>query len=148
MGTYGTIHSQVYQRLIKQKFPSTNIHGKSCPLLVPLIEEGMHDHPILEQSLKGYLRNPDLDILILGCTHYPLIKKSIANFCKKETVILDSSQACSLQAHHYLKEHNLLNRSKIKGSSSFYVSDDPCKFKKIATFFMKSKIDSVKKAIL
>ena len=151
IGTYGTIHSQIYQSLIKHRFPNSNVRGRACPLLVPLIEEGLTDHPILDQTLEKYLKNSQtkkLDALILACTHYPLIKDTIRKFCDPTAEILDSAKTCAKNAKDFLISHSLMNNSRSMGKSTFFVSDDPCKFAKQAALFTKSPLQKAKKISL
>lgn len=96
LGTRATIQSEAYLKKIKSLEPSIEVHSKACPLFVPFAEEGLDGHTLTNQTVEMYLEpllnNKKIDTLILGCTHYPLLKKSISQFTK-EIYLVDSGTA-------------------------------------------------------
>jgi glutamate racemase len=99
IGTRATIASGAYERAIHALDPGAKVFSEACPLLVPLIEEGMFDDPITDQIIKRYLAPllaEDIDTLVLGCTHYPLAQKSIARAAGDAISLVDSAENCAL----------------------------------------------------
>ena len=147
IGTEGTIKSSAYEKEIKKYDDKINCFSKACPLFVPLVEEGWNNGKITEDIIKVYLKNlvdKKIDTIILGCTHYPLLKETIKKVIGKKINIIDSANAVALAVRKLLTEKNLL---KVGGKSAykFYVSDGPDKFKNIGSKFLGKKILTVKK---
>ncbi|MDD2524198.1 MAG: glutamate racemase [Endomicrobiia bacterium] len=147
IGTEGTIKSNAYTKEIKKYNKKIQCFSQACPLFVPLVEEGWLDNKVTEQVIKIYLSNiisKKADTVILGCTHYPLLKNTIQKVVGKNINIIDSATAVAYEVNNLLKEKNLTN-NKGKGSYSFYVSDSPEKFQKLGSKFFSKKIINVKK---
>lgn len=110
IGTRATIASGAYERAIHALDSKTKVFSEPCPLLVPLIEEGMFDDPITDQVINRYL-NPLLaervDTLVLGCTHYPLAREAIARVAGPEIHLVDSAENCALAVKDLLEEKGL-----------------------------------------
>lgn len=123
IGTPATIRSSVYQNLLRKSIPGVKITAKSCPLFVPLAEEKWLDNPITEEIARIYLKGFQnrVDFLILGCTHYPLLKKVIAKVLPGIGLI-DSAEAVANKAKKTLSEKDILNKSG-KGNLSVYLTD-------------------------
>lgn len=113
IGTRRTIQSGVYVRKLNETGKNIRLQSLATPLLAPMIEEGFFNNRISHDIIAGYLMAPELrniDALILGCTHYPLIKQEIISFYEGNTAILDSSEIVARAVAEYLNQHNLLNR--------------------------------------
>jgi glutamate racemase len=146
IGTKSTIESQSYQRKILKANKKSFVYARSCPLFVPLVEEGILDGKIANEAISMYLDNfkkQRIDTLILGCTHYPLLKKTIKGFLKNVSIV-DSAQAVACHTKEVLLANNLLNESKRKTREEFFVSDEPEGFIKLAKLFLKRKISRPK----
>jgi glutamate racemase len=146
IGTKSTIESKSYQRHIVKANSQAVVSVRSCPLFVPLVEEGIFKGKIADETISMYLadfRKQKIDTLILGCTHYPLLKLEIGNYLKG-VVIVDSAQAVAYHAKKVLIANNLLNKSKERAKEEFFVSDEPEGFIKLARLFLKRKIPKPK----
>ena len=147
IGTEGTIRSNAYAKEIKKYDNKINCFSQACPLFVPLVEEGWNNGKITEDIIKVYLKSlidKKIDTIILGCTHYPLLKGTIKKVIGNKINIIDSANAVALAVKDLLIKNNLLNNSG-KSIYKFYVSDGPEKFKKIGSKFLGKKILNVKK---
>ncbi|MCS6975184.1 MAG: aspartate/glutamate racemase family protein, partial [Cyclobacteriaceae bacterium] len=113
IGTRRTIQSGVYARKLEETKRNITLHAVATPLLAPMIEEGFFNNRISHDIIAGYLSAPELrniDALILGCTHYPLIKQEIASFYDGKTAVLDSSEIVARAVALYLQQHDLFNQ--------------------------------------
>lgn len=141
IGTLGTVGSQLYEKYIHAADPSITVFSKACPLFVPLVEEGIIDDPVTEEMIHRYLNKMvnenDIDTLILGCTHYPLIEGVIAKVIKKmqkgmpahEIVLVNPAHETAESLAILLKESNLSRTEPAKSEDhKFFVSDDVNKF--------------------
>lgn len=126
IGTKATINSNKYFDVIKSYNNDINIIQKATPLFVPLIEEGWFEHKVMNEVIDEYLKDlkNNIDVLILGCTHYPIIKNKIQQYFGENVKIVDSSLSTSKIVFNYLNKCNLMNTSKIKGKVEIYLSDD------------------------
>ena len=134
LGTKGTIQSGAYQAAIQRLAPHAFILPIACPLLVPLVEEQWLDHPATQLIIQEYLRPihvHNIDTLLLGCTHYPLLKACLRQEVGKEVVIVDSASTCAHHTAHLLQQHQLSSLRQ-QGEHQYYVSDDPIKFRSLA----------------
>lgn len=140
IGTPATIQSQVYQGLIKKKNPEADILTGSCPLFVPLVEEGWLETPVTDRVVSIYLERfrDKVDSLILGCTHYPLLKKSISKTLQNVKLI-DSAQAVADQSYHLLKRNGIL-KDKGEGRTSFFLTDNSPYFSKLTEMIIREKV--------
>ena len=128
IGTKATIESGSYEKALKSMGASVSVYQKSCPLFVPLAEEGAEwwDDEITEAVARryfGYFDNTGIDTLILGCTHYPLLKKVIARTIGEHVKLVDSALITARQTEKLLEENNLLKEGKKKGTLEVYTSD-------------------------
>lgn len=140
IGTRSTINSRSYEKEIRKRNRGIEVYSRSCPLFVPLIEEGILDGKIVNEVIKMYLEGmKKVDTLILGCTHYPLLKRTIANYLKGVNII-DSAQEVARHTKELLKKKNLLKPSTKEGKKEFYVSDESNNFAKLAKLFLKGNI--------
>jgi glutamate racemase len=147
IGTKRTISSGTYELKIKEKSPSTQVISMATPLLVPMIEEGFIFDDISNAIIRTYLSSESLagiQALILGCTHYPIIKNQISKFFNFNVEVIDSAHVVSMILRQTLEKSNLLNDSgKVK--DQFFISDYTTYFEKIARMFFEGEIN-LKKA--
>jgi len=150
IGTEGTIGSRIYSTYIKELNPDMNVIGKACPLFVPLVEEGLWVDPVTDEIAMRYLSeliDVDIDTLILGCTHYPLIRSTVAKVMGENVTLVNPAYETARELKELLQKENLLNTSTPElGSNqySFYVSDGAEKFKGFANSILKYGILSAK----
>lgn len=150
IGTEGTIKSDAYPKQIKKFNKNIKCYSQSCPLFVPLVEEGWLSGEVTDKVINTYLKNivdKNIDTLILGCTHYPLLKKSIQKIIGKNIKIVDSATAVAESVKILLEEKNLLKQKGV-GKHKFFVSDSPEKFKELGSKFLGNKINKVTKVEL
>jgi glutamate racemase len=151
IGTEGTIRSSSYTKAIKKLRPGAKVFAKACPLFVPLVEEGWLGHKvtkiIAQEYIKPLLKNK-IDTLVLGCTHYPLIKTIIAGAAGKGVKLIDSAETAANEVLETLSGLGLSNRSSKKGRYEYFVSDIPQKFLEVACRFLGRTIKPVKKVAL
>jgi glutamate racemase len=147
IGTKRTISSGTYEKKIKQKSPGTNVISLATPLLVPMIEEGFIFDDISNAIIRTYLSDQSLsgiEALILGCTHYPIIKNQISKIFNFNVEVLDSARIVSGILRDTLVNNNLINDSG-KVRDQFFISDYTPYFEKIARMFFEGDIN-LKKA--
>ncbi|MDO9579401.1 MAG: glutamate racemase [Bacteroidales bacterium] len=143
IGTKRTITSGTYEKKIKEKSPSTSVVSLATPLLVPMIEEGFISDDISNAIIRSYLSNESLsgiEALILGCTHYPIIKSQISKIFNFNIEVVDSARIVSLILRDALEKNNLLNDSG-KVTDQFFISDYTTYFEKIAKMFFEGEIN-------
>ncbi len=145
IGTLGTISSGAYQKALKS-FDSVNrVIAQPAPLLVPLVEEGLLDHSITEMILKEYtapLVNEGIDTLVLGCTHYPLLRDALSGILGEGIRLIDSAESTADEVASILDTEGL-SSDFLQGENSFYVSDIPLKFQEIAQRFLGKAVPLV-----
>lgn len=125
MGTTATITQDSYKKAIHKLAPDTKVFSKACPLLVPLVEEGWHEDPITNLVLHRYLADlmgDGIDTLVLGCTHYPVLKESIKKIVGPYISLVDSAEAISKVLKEKLSEANLISDNQ-KPYVKFYATD-------------------------
>ena len=137
IATEATIESRAYEDAIRESCgqQELEIFPRACPLFVPLVEEGETDSPITHMVAEKYLaplRDQRIDTLVLGCTHYPLLKKVIAGRIGEEVSLVDSAEATAEETASLLEREGLTNQSEEQGSSRFYVTDAAQRFHRIA----------------
>lgn len=148
IGTSATIHSNVYKQEIQKRDPHTTVISLACPLFVPLVEEGYLGHAATQLLTREYLepiKESGIDTLILGCTHYPLLKEQIQEVLGSKIHIVDSAQACAKAVAKVLSEKELHGNQQQPGISKFFVSDDPSKFEAMAIKFLGSPLSHIEK---
>jgi glutamate racemase len=151
IGTMATINNKAYSNELKKLNPKVKVFEKSCPLFVPLAEEGWLDHKATELIAKEYLtemREKKIDSLILGCTHYPILYDVIQKVMGKNVKLIDSGTPAAKLVEEYLNARGLRNDSNKLGEKEFYVSDIPAKFKEIASRFLGGNISHIHKVEL
>lgn len=144
-GTAATVASGAYRKAISKLAPGAFVVEKACPLFVPLVEEGWCGKKVTELVAAEYLapfRNRGFDTVILGCTHYPLLKKMIVRALGGRVRIVDSARTAALAVMAELRARGLLNRAR-RGHDSFIASDAPEKFQALALKLLKIKVKKV-----
>lgn len=142
IGTKQTINSNIYMKKIDELNLDIELHSLATPLLAPMIEEGFNNNQIADCVINQYLEDDALskiDALILGCTHYPLIKNKINEFFKKRVDIIDSSEVVANSLKGFLEYHNLFNQGD-KHSMKFYISDYTKSFADTAKLFFQEEV--------
>lgn len=149
IGTVGTIASNAYTNAIRQFDPEASVVGQACPLFVPLAEEGWIDHKATELIAKEYLfplKLQKIDTLVLGCTHYPILRQVIQSVFDPSVTLIDSGEATAHVVGGVLDEHGLRNSSKARANVQFFVSDIPHKFAEVGERFLGEKLGRVRRA--
>ena len=149
IGTKRTISSGTYEEKLKKVMPATTVVSLATPLLAPMIEEGFISDDVSDSIIRAYLSNNTLsgiEALILGCTHYPIIKNQISKIFNFNIEIIDSAKIVSAVLRDILEKNNLMNDSET-GNDKFFVSDYTIHFEKIAQMFFGSQINLSKKDI-
>lgn len=150
IATAATIGSQMYSKYIKELNKQVTIYGKACPLFVPLVEEGLWQDPVTDEIARRYLTeliDIDIDTLILGCTHYPLIRSTLGKIMGEDVTLVNPAYETAMELKELLEEKGLLNdRHPALGENQyqFYVSDGAEKFKDFANSIIKYGILSAK----
>lgn len=139
LATRGTLKSGAYQKLILAQAPEATIFPVHCPLFVPLVEEGMFDHPITRMTVEHYLsplKDHAVDTVILGCTHYPLLRSLIEETLGPSVKVIDSASSCSRKVHRVLQQLDLLKDGLEPGENSYFASDDPSGFSELVNHYL------------
>lgn len=150
IATAATIGSKIYSKYITELNSDVTIHGKACPLFVPLVEEGLWDDPVTNEIARRYLAeliDIDIDTLILGCTHYPLIRTALGRIMGEKVTLVNPAYETAIELKALLQKMDLLNE-EIPGLGSnqyeFYVSDKAEQFVRFANSIIKYGILSAK----
>ncbi|MBE5865896.1 MAG: glutamate racemase [Lachnospiraceae bacterium] len=150
IATEATIGSRIYSQYIKELNKDVTIYGKACPLFVPLAEEGLWQDPVTDEIAKRYLTeliDIDIDTLILGCTHYPLIRSTLGKIMGDKVSLVNPAYETAIELKQMLEERGLLNQETPRLGTNqyqFYVSDGAEKFKRFANSIIKYGILSAK----
>lgn len=150
IGTKATISSGAYEKAVKKISLKISVYSQSCPLFVPLAEEGWINEKATRDIASIYLtplRKKGIDTLILGCTHYPLLKNAIKKVMGSGILLVDSAQEVAKEARAVLDANGLLNMAGGKKKHKFFVSDEPEHFVRLGERFLKRKIECVKRAV-
>lgn len=150
IATEATIGSKIYSKYIEALKPGVSICGKACPLFVPLVEEGLLQDPVTDEIARRYLAeliDIDIDTLILGCTHYPLIRSTIERVMGEKVTLVNPAYETARELKEMLEKKGMLSQAPpALGSQqySFYVSDKADKFIRFANSIIKYGILSAK----
>lgn len=150
IATEATIGSGIYSHYIKELKSNATIYGKACPLFVPLVEEGLWEDPVTEEIARRYLAeliDNDIDTLILGCTHYPLIRSTVRKVIGEQVTLVNPAYETAIELRRVLADNGLLREAAPKlgeNQYQFYVSDMAEKFKVFANSIIKYGILSAK----
>lgn len=146
IGTAGTIASGAYARAITTLRPDAQVLSRACPLFVPFVEEGWFDHPALELVVREYLGAMmlgQIDTLVLGCTHYPLLKPLIAKVLGPAVTLIDSAEETARAVAAVLKEQGMGEPTGAPVTHRFTVSDDPARFTSVGSRFLGERVQGV-----
>jgi glutamate racemase len=149
IGTRATVNSNAYTNAVRQLDGAVQVFAKECPLFVPLAEEGWVDHKVTEMIAKEYLfslKQEKIDTLILGCTHYPILKAAITSAVDENVTLIDSGEATAVEVERMLEGKGLRNPSTERPNLQFYVSDIPAKFAEVGERFLGQKMGVVHRA--
>lgn len=147
IGTKGTINSRAYEIEIKQLDPDIKVTVTACPLFVPFVEEGWYSGDVVMKVARKYLeplKRAGVDTLILGCTHYPLLKPVIKNVMGAKVTLIDSAKQVAIEVKKILATEGLLTKG-VRGRQEFFVSDNPEWFSGLAKKFLGKPIRNAKK---
>jgi len=150
IATEGTISSNIYTTYIRQLRPEVQVTGKACPLFVPLVEEGLWQDPVTDEIAKRYLSSlidTGIDTLILGCTHYPLIRSTVGRVMGDQVTLVNPAYETARELKGLLQHYHILNDEEPhlgENKYQFYVSDGAEKFKHFANSIIKYGILSAK----
>ncbi len=148
IATQATIHSGAYAKAVRSYKKEVEVFSQSCPLFVPLAEEGWFKHSVSTQIAAYYLsglKRARIDTLILGCTHYPLLKSTIQKVIGVNVTLIDSAQTVAKEVKDLIKKKKMENKNKTKGKYLFLVSDEPKHFQTLAKRFLGRAITDVRK---
>jgi glutamate racemase len=151
IGTETTIKSRAYARSIHSLDPEALVFSQPCPLFVPLVEEGWVDNEVAllaARNYLGYLKAEGIDTLVLGCTHYPLMKKVIAQVMGEDVVLIDSARETALEIKDLLASKALANDSGMEPAREFYATDAPEKFRSLGSRFLGAEAGYIQDAKL
>jgi glutamate racemase len=146
IGTPSTIKSSAYKKALEAASPGVEVYSKACPLFVSLADEGWTEGEISELIAKEYLaplREHEIDVLVLGCTHYPLLKRTIQKVMGDGVTLVDSAEETAKEIERVLREKNLLNTGGGAPSREYYLTDVSDTFVSVAGRFLGEKIESI-----
>ncbi len=146
IGTTTTVKSNSYKNKILELMPSAQVFQRDCPIFVPLVEEGWIDRGdfVTVETAKRYLTplcDAGVDTLILGCTHYPILRDIIADIMGDGVTLINTGRQAALKAAEYLKSNGMLNNNNCEGTREFYVTDRTESFSGIASILLGSDIN-------
>lgn len=153
IGTEATVRSRAYTKVIRSLNPRVVVHSVACPLFVPLVEEGWVNDAIVRAVVKRYLAgfnvgrpgSTRIDVLLLGCTHYPLLKGVIRDVMRKKVRLIDSAVETARGVQQLLRETDLARKRVSGGNIKFFSSDDPGKFRRLGQRFLGKSIARVER---
>lgn len=145
IGTAASIRSKAYEREIAALAPTAEVFAAPCPLFVPLVENGRFrpGDKVVELVVEEYLtplRERGVDVLVLGCTHYPLLREVIANFMGEEVTLIDTGAVCAAATAETLRAQNAL-KGEGEGNCRYFVSDSPGDFTRLAALFLGREVE-------
>lgn len=146
IGTEGTIQSESYAKALKTRKDSIRVASKSCPLFVPLVEEGWIEHEVTRRVAQIYLESlgpAGIDTLILGCTHYPLLKSVLQKILGDSVALVDSAWETAQALRHLLQDRGLLKENGGGGRHLYYSTDAPQKMRALAIRFLGHQLENI-----
>ncbi len=141
IGTRATINSSAFQAQIKSKNEAKKVFATSCPTFVPLVEDGLSNDKsteIIAEKYLSYFDDKNIDLLILGCTHYPMLRSTIQKVLRRKIKIIDSAEPTANYLKQVLKKENLLRKDDALPFYKFYVTDNPDAAKNVANIFFEN----------
>jgi len=151
IGTEGTIRSSAYTKAIKRINPQIEVVTRACPLFVPLAEEGWIDNDVARLTAEIYLRglrNEGVDTLVLGCTHYPILKETIAATMGEGVQLVDSAEETARTVAEILRNSGMLRPPAERGNHHYFVTDVPAGFLKVGNRFLGESLHDVHQVVL
>ena len=151
IGTLGTVKSGAYERAIKALEPTAHVVAQACPLFVPLVEEGWLDRRATRLVAEEYLAplvQAGVDSVVLGCTHYPLLKPLIGEVVGRDVRLIDSAEETAAETARLLEERGLRNRAGAVAVYRFIASDAPEQFLRVGQRFLGEAIERVETVTL
>ena len=149
IGTRATVQSGAYERAILNLRPDAKVFSASCPLFVPLAEEGWLDHDLTKSIAQHYLAplvQKKVDTLILGCTHYPLLQRVIGEVMGPKVTLIDPGKEAARDVQTVLKEQELACVNGRRLRHRFFVSDEPGRFADLGQRFLGARLGTVERA--
>jgi glutamate racemase len=146
IATEATVASAAYERAMLQMRGGLEIISRACPLFVPLAEEGWINHTVTRQVAEEYLADLKascVDTLVLGCTHYPILRPVIEQVMGDHISYIDSGEAVADEVAHLLEERDLLRKSDEPRTEQFYVTDSAARFRRVAELFLGRPLEAV-----
>ncbi len=146
IGTVGTIRSGAYDLAVRRRLDTARVYAQPCPLFVPLVEEGKCDDEASRLIAREYLdplREMDVDVLILGCTHYPLLRPLLQDIMGDQMILVDSAEQTACDVGAALDAKGLRNTSGATATCRFIASDSPLRFRDVGRSFVGDLIGSV-----
>ncbi|MBE9521610.1 MAG: glutamate racemase [Proteobacteria bacterium] len=146
IGTPATINSNAYVKAIKEYDPEITVFSQPCPLFVPLVEEGWLDHQVTRLTAQEYLKPvvaQNIDTLVLGCTHYPLLKPLLREVLGDQITLVDSARTIARETEELLRKNSVQNIQEKPPEYRFYVTDVPVRFKEIGERFLGRTLSNV-----
>jgi glutamate racemase len=146
IGTEGTVRSGAYERALRKVRSDIEVFTAACPLFVPLAEEGWARHEIARLAAREYLAAllvQGIDTLVLGCTHYPLLKQTLSEVVGSDVQLVDSARETAKAVASRLKDHQLLRRSPAASQPLYFVTDIPDRFKRVGGSFLGEPLQNV-----
>ncbi len=151
IGTEATIGSSAYVGAIQALDPRVIVHTRVCPLFVPLAEEGWGAHAIAEAVAREYLEDlcrTGVDTVVLGCTHYPLLKGAIGKIMGESVTLVDSARETATEVQTLLLDQGLSRTDNSEPLRKYFVTDAPERFRKVGERFLQHPLPNVEKVIL
>lgn len=148
IGTEGTIGSKAYEKAIRRLLPEAEIYGCPCPLFVPLVEEGWAGSKVSYLVAEEYLeplKKAKVDTLVMGCTHYPLLKRVVGDVMGPEVTLINPAEETAINLGRILMENKIDNRTNENSTCRYYVSDNTSKFAKVGGNFLNKEVFNVEK---
>ena len=151
VGTEGTVRSVAYERVLRESRADIVVHSAACPLFVPLAEEGWAGHEVARLAAREYLApllEKGIDTLVLGCTHYPLLKKTLREVVGPDLQLVDSAEETAKAVKLRLAQDHLLHSSAVSQPPCYYVTDIPDRFLRVGGAFLGEELRGVKTVVL
>ncbi|HEY3934657.1 MAG TPA: glutamate racemase [Gemmatimonadales bacterium] len=139
IGTAGTVASGAYRRALLAERQDLQVFEQPCPLFVPLVEEGWFDHPatqLIAEEYLGSLRSSGIDVLVLGCTHYPMLKPLIGRVMGGDVTLIDSAEETARTVAAVLREKSLAAEPGDRATQRWVATDDAARFARVGAIFM------------
>ena len=146
IGTRATVDSCAYATAIHALNPDLAVFQQACPIFVSMVEEGWVDKDVTHMVVKEYLqplKGQGVDVLLLGCTHYPLMKQAVAQFMGDDVALVDSGSCCAREMERLLHANSMKNNQSEPSAHTYFVTDMPDKFKQLGEQFLGRTICNV-----